>query len=306
MKNLKKVLLVGAASVSGLVGLSIAGGNQTAKAAASFPTYKGIAHNELDPMGSVTYTSNKGYNIADGMSGAGYYSGGTKYLGPRNGKSAAAAISTIQVKVSDTKKGKTYKIKTIKTNTTTRKQPGVGPRLDAVPNLSFTGLSKMKLAKMNQTASLMGYTVNKGASAGKMAYDGNSMGAIKVNANRMDTNNGYKLFASLSSFKNSMGKTLSKARLSINTRGAKDAMGTSAKLYSSTGKAKAILTGKAGAKGEAMVKISKKDVKLLFAKAKNVKAGTYQANLVFTLANNANASASKANANAMRTPSDLS
>ncbi|AQW20796.1 hypothetical protein PL11_002140 [Lentilactobacillus curieae] len=306
MKNMKKLLTISAVSLSGLVGLAIAGNNNVAKAAPSFPTYKGIAHDALDPMGSVNYTSNKDFNIADGMSGAGYYSGGTKYLGPRNGKSAAAAISTIQVKVSDSKKGKVFKIKTIKPSMSTMKQPAVGPRLDTVPNLSFNGLSKMKLSKMAQSVGLMGYSVNKGMSAGKMAFDGNSMGAIKVNAKRMDTNKGYRLFASLSALKNAQGKTLSKARLTINTKSAKGAMGSVAKLYSSTGKANTLLTAKAGAKGEAMVKLGKGDVKLLVAKAKNVKAGTYQANLVFTLANSASASASKANANAMRTPSDLS
>ncbi|WP_268912693.1 WxL domain-containing protein [Lentilactobacillus sp. SPB1-3] len=306
MKNMKKLLTISAVSFSGLVGLAITGNSQIVKAAPSFPTYTGIAHNDLDPMGSVTYTANKGFNIADGISGSGYYSGGTKYLGPRNGKSAAAAISTIQVKVSDSKKGKVFTIKTIKTNTSNQKQPAVGPRLDAVPNLSFSGLSKAKLSKNAQSVGLMGYSVNNGISAGKTAFDGNSIGAIKVNAKRSDSNSGYRLFASLSPLKNAQGKNLSKARLTINTTNAKGAIGSKAKLYSSTGKAKTLLTAKPGAKGESMVKLGKSDVKLLVAKARNITSGTYQANLVFTLANAATASSSAANANSLRTPSDLS
>lgn len=252
-----------------------------------------------NPMGAALgSTMAKKYNISMPEANKGYFSGGSTYIGPRVGTSAAGATSTIQVKVSKTTKGTTFELEPAKAG----KQPAKATlRLDGVPNISFSNTMKDDVKKGDVTLMADGYKVSKGTSAEKMAFDGNKDGLIEVTDKTMsDKSMGWSLFAAITPLMDKEGDTLN-ATLNLKLMGANGVEGTSTSLNSMNGEAKPVLTA---AKGVGMdttkAMIDQKGTTLMINKNEDIQAGVYQANVVWTLANDANAQANMANANANR------
>ena len=268
----------------------------TVHAAANFTQGEKETRN---PMGAALgSTKAKKYNISMPEANKGYFSGGSMYIGPRVGTSAAGATSTIQVKVSKTSKGTTFELEPAKAG----KQPDAATlRLDGVPNISFSNTKKEDIKKGDVTLMADSYKVDKGTSAEKMAFDGNKDGLIEINDKTMrDKSMGWSLFAAITPLMDKDGDTLN-ATLNLKLTGDNGVEGTSTSLDSINGEAKTVLTA---AKGTGMnttkVMVDQKTTTLKINKNENIQAGVYQANVVWTLANDANAQANMANANANR------
>lgn len=268
----------------------------TAHAAANFTAG---AKETRNPMGAALgSTMAKKYNISMPEANKGYFSGGSTYIGPRVGTSAAGATTTIQVKVSKTSKGTTFELEPAKAG----EQPEKATlRLDGVPNIAFSGTKKEDIKKGNVTLMADSYKVEKGTSAEKMAFDGNQDGLIEINDKTMsDKSMGWSLFAAITPLTDKAGDTLD-ATLNLKLMGDNGVADTSTSLSSMNGEAKSVLMA---AKGTGLdttkVMVDQKGTTLTINKNENIQAGVYQANVVWTLANNANAQANMANANANR------
>lgn len=268
----------------------------TVHAAANFTEGAKATRNPMGPaLGS---SMAKKYNISMPEAGKGYFSGGSTFIGPRVGTSAAGATSTIQVKVSKTSKGTTFELEPAKAG----KQPDKATlRLDGVPNIAFSDTKKDDIKKGNVTLMSDDYKVEKGTSAEKMAFDGNKDGLIEINDKTMsDKSMGWSLFAAITPLTDKDGDTLD-ATLNLKLMGDNGVEGTSTSLSSMNGEAKPVLTAKKGmGMDTTKAMVDQKGTTLTINKNENIQAGVYQANVVWTLANDANAQASMANTNANR------
>lgn len=268
----------------------------TVHAAANFTEGAKATRNPMGPAFGSTMA--KKYNISMPEAGKGYFSGGSTFIGPRVGTSAASATSTIQVKVSKTSKGTTFELEPAKAG----KQPDKATlRLDGVPNIAFSDTKKDDIKKGNVTLMSDSYKVEKGTSAEKMAFDGNKDGLIEINDKTMsDKSMGWSLFAAITPLTDKDGDTLD-ATLNLKLMGDNGVEGTSTSLSSMNGEAKPVLTAKKGmGMDTTKAMVDQKGTTLTINKNDNIQAGVYQANVVWTLANDANAQASMANANANR------
>lgn len=268
----------------------------TVHAAANFTEGAKTTRNPMGPaLGS---SMAKKYNISMPEAGKGYFSGGSTFIGPRVGTSAAGATSTIQVKVSKTSKGTTFELEPAKAG----KQPDKATlRLDGVPNIAFSDTKKEDIKKGDVTLMSDSFKVEKGTSAEKMAFDGNKDGLIEINDKTMsDKSMGWSLFAAITPLTDKDGDTLD-ATLNLKLMGDNGVEGTSTSLSSMNGEAKPVLTAKKGmGMDTTKAMVDQKGTTLTINKNENIQAGVYQANVVWTLANDANAQTSMANANANR------
>lgn len=295
IKKLATYVTITALSTVALGGFVSTGATEV-HAAANFTQGKKMTRNPMgDALGS---TMAKKYNIANPMAGKGYFSGGESYIGPRVGTSAAGATSTIQVTVSKSAGKTMFKVESVKAG----KQPAAAAlRLDGVPNIAFSSTKKADIKNGDVTLMADSYDVAKGTSAGMTAYDGNSKGLIEINdKTASDSSNGWALFAAVTPLTDKAGDTLD-ATLNLKVNDDNGATGSTVSLNSADGAAQAVLTAMKGSGMDTTkAMIDEGATTLTINKNENIQAGVYQANVVWTLANNANTQASMANASANR------
>ncbi|MHC5249204.1 WxL domain-containing protein [Enterococcus sp. LJL90] len=271
--KLNKLSLLGVATISTVVLGTVGAG--TALAAPNFGSGQGT----VNPMGPGTSDLN---SIAVPMTGQGFYSGGTSYIAPTVGTSAAGANSTAQVAVAES---------------------GAPLRLDAVPNLNFGNTETANIIEGDTVLPYVDGTVSDSSN-----FDGNDSGMIQVTDVRGGDSAGWTLMAAVSPLTSmtnpsaTLDGTLSITPKANTTNNTTTPAGTTTSI-STDGNAQVVWGTTATSVGtgvnQAMVD---SETTLTIAQNGEAEQGTYQSNVVWTLANTINASVSAANANADRQP----
>lgn len=266
-------------SLLGIVTLTaVTLGTAGASSALAAPNF-GSGQGTVNPMGPGTSAEN---SIATPATGGGFYSGGTSYIAPTVGTSAAGANSTAQVAVAES---------------------GAPLRLDAVPNLNFGSTETADIIEGQTVLNYANGTVDANGN-----YDGNNTGTIQVTDVRGADSTGWTLMAAVSPLAlTTNNATRLDATLSLSPKANTASNATTPAGATTTiatdGNAQVVWGTTATSVGSGVNQATvDNETTLTIAQNSDAEQGTYQANVVWTLANAINANVATANANADRQP----